>query len=52
MKKCTYQGCRLEAKPGGFYCKYHTRMVEIEGKYPKWLKDMIREMRKSRVKIG
>ncbi len=45
MGKCIYQGCRLEAKPGSPYCKYHVRMTEIEDKYPQWLKDMIRKMR-------
>ena len=43
MGKCTYQGCRHEAKAGSQYCKYHARMIEIEDKSPKWLKDMIRK---------
>jgi hypothetical protein len=52
MGKCTYQGCRHEAKPGSHYCKYHARMIEIEDKYPKWLKDMIKEMREGKAKMG
>ena len=45
MGKCIYQGCRLEAKPGSPYCKYHARLIEIENNSPQWLKDIIREMR-------
>ncbi|NLU09636.1 MAG: hypothetical protein GXW90_01580 [Tepidanaerobacter acetatoxydans] len=46
MKKCAYQGCLLEAKPGSLYCKYHAKMVEIEDKYPEWLKDRLKEKRR------
>ncbi|NLU10053.1 MAG: hypothetical protein GXW90_03735 [Tepidanaerobacter acetatoxydans] len=57
MKKCAYQGCLLEAKPGSLYCKYHARMIEIEDKYPQWLKDMIEQMKmetknKAKVECG
>jgi hypothetical protein len=51
MRKCKYKGCRLEAKPGSPYCKYHARMIEIEGQYPQWLKDMIEKMREE-IKSG
>jgi hypothetical protein len=45
MKKCAYQGCRHETKAGSQYCKYHARMIEIEDKFPKWLKDRFKKMR-------
>ena len=42
----TYQGCRHEAKAGSQYCKYHARMIEIENKSPKWLRDRLKGKRK------
>ncbi len=45
MKICQYQDCRHEVKPGSLYCKYHARMLEIEQASPKWLNDMIREIK-------
>ena len=45
MRTCAYEGCRHEIKPGSPYCKYHARMIEIEDKYPKWLRARLKKMR-------
>lgn len=51
MEVCAYEGCRHEIKPGGVYCKYHARLIEIENNSPQWLNDMIKKM-KDEMKSG
>lgn len=47
-KKCKYKKCRLEAKEGKDYCKYHIRVIKMDENMSTELREELERIRKER----